>query len=128
MAMPAVPTLGSRTIFDGAPGVALGGAEVVAFLSTKGGELTLVPTKEGFPGRTVDIPITKRAGDFRSCAQIQEISQKNDTRRPDMGDLTNKVWCEGVGLVYDTSDGALVEHKGLEDEAFQEKLADFKKK
>jgi hypothetical protein len=126
LAMASPPTLGSRTIFDGAPGVALGGAEVVAVVSTQDGKLTLVPTKEGFPGQTVEIPLAKSVGDFQNCVQSQEISQDSETRRPELDDLTNKVWCPGVGLVFDTSDGVIVKSSALEDKGFQKKLAQFK--
>lgn len=127
LAMAGNPALGARTIFDGAPGVALGGAEVVALLSTSNGKLTTVATKSGYPGQTdIPIPITKLAGEFHGCVQIEEISQVSETRRPDFSDLTNKVWCPGVGLVWDTSDGALLESSALEDDEFQKKLAQFK--
>jgi hypothetical protein len=97
-------------------------------VSTKNGKLTLVPTKEGFPGQTVDIPLTKTAGEFQNCVQIQEISQDSATRRPELDDLTQKVWCPGVGLVFDTSDGAIVKSSAVEDKVFQKKLAEFAKK
>jgi hypothetical protein len=128
LAMASVPMLGSRTIFDGAPGVALGGADVVAVVGTKDGILTLVPTKEGFPGKTAEIPLAKTAGDFHGCVQSQEISQDSATRRPELDDLTQKVWCPGVGLIYDTSDGAITKSSALGDKGFQKKLAEFKTK
>jgi hypothetical protein len=108
MQIPGTVVLGARYIFDGAPGVAFGGAEVVAQgLRTVQGKLTTVPTKY-YKGETVSIPFTQTAGhEYRGCIQVEEISQISETRQPDLGDVTNKVWCPGIGLLYDTSDGAL---------------------
>jgi hypothetical protein len=128
LAMASNPSLGSRTIFDGAPGVALGGAEVIAMVSMENGTMKLPPTREGFKGGEFSIPLAKSVGDFQGCLQIQEISQNSATRRPDLNDLTNKVWCPGVGLIYDTSDGAITKSNALEDKGFQKKLAQFKPK
>jgi hypothetical protein len=40
--------------------------------------------------------------------------------------VTEKVWCPGVGLVYDTSDGALTESNALTDDAFIKELEKYK--
>ena len=109
MQVPGTPTLGSRYIFDGAPGVALGGAQIVAQgLKTVHGKLTTVRTRYYKGEKNIPIPITKSIGDVSSCIQVEEISQDSKTRKPDLGDATNKVWCPRVGLIYDTSDGALI--------------------
>jgi hypothetical protein len=109
MQIPGTVAKGSRYIFDGAPGVALGGSEIVALgLKTVKGKLTTARTKY-YKGESVRIPITKSVGELRGCIQIEEISQDSKTRAPDLGDVTNKVWCPNLGLVYDTSDGALIE-------------------
>jgi len=116
VAMPANPMLGAKFIFDGAPGIALGGSEIVAVVSTKDGKLTTVPT-EYYAGESgIAIPFAESAGDFQGCVQTEEISQDSGTRRPDLKDVTNKVWCPGVGLVYDTSDGVLVESTVLSED------------
>lgn len=110
MQIPGTVTRGARYIFDGAPGIALGGSEIVAQgLKTVGGKLTTVRTKFYEGQADIPIPITKSLGELSGCIQIEEISQKSDTRAPDVGDATNKVWCPNVGLVWDTSDGALIE-------------------
>lgn len=109
MQVPGTITIGARYIFDGAPGIALGGSEVVAYgLKTVDGKLTTAKTAY-YEGETVPVPITESLGELSGCVQIEEISQKSDTREPDIKDATNKVWCPGVGLVYDTSDGSLIE-------------------
>jgi len=109
VAMPANPLLGARYVFDGAPGIAFGGTEIVALISTKDGKLTTEPT-EYYEGETgIVIPYAESNGDLQNCIQIEEISQDSGTRRPDLTDVTQKVWCAGVGLVYDTSDGWLLE-------------------
>jgi hypothetical protein len=114
LSMPGTVLLGSRYIFDGAPGVAFGGAEIVGHgLKTVDGKLTTVRT-EFYDGEAdIEIPITAAVGDFSGCIQVEEISQNSETRIPDLTDVTNKVWCPGVGLVFDTSDGALVESNAL---------------
>jgi hypothetical protein len=130
MGMPGTVMLGSRYIFDGAPGIALGGAEIVAVgLNTTDGLLSTVPTSiGGYPGEAnIIIPLAQSVGDFRGCVQIEEISQDNETRKPDLSDVTEKVWCPGVGLVYDTSDGALTESNALTDNAFIKELEKYKK-
>jgi hypothetical protein len=129
MGMPGTVMLGSRYIFDGAPGIALGGAEIVAVgLNTTDGLLSTVATSiGGYPGEAdVLIPLAQSVGDFRGCVQIEEISQDNETRKPDLSDVTEKVWCPGVGLVYDTSDGALTESNALTDDAFIKELEKYK--
>jgi hypothetical protein len=117
MQVPGTPSLGSRYIFDGAPGVALGGAETVAQgLKTVDGKLTTVRTKYYEGESDIPIPITKSLGDLKDCIQVEEISQISESGKPDIGDATNKVWCPGVGLVYDTSDGALIESNRNDEE------------
>jgi len=124
VAMPANPMLGARYIFDGAPGIALGGTEIVGVVNITNGRFSIVSTpltaEHGFPGGlTVDsltdifIPALESAGEVKGCIQIEEISQDSGTRRPDLVDITAKVWCRGYGLIYDTSDGALTESKVL---------------
>jgi len=111
--MPANPMLGARYIFDGAPGIAFGGTEIVAVVNITDGKLITVPTEYYAGEAGIAIPYAESAGDLQGCVQIEEISQDSGTRRPDLTDVTNKVWCPGVGLVYDTSDGWLVESKVL---------------
>ena len=116
VAMPANPILGARYIFDGAPGIAFGGTEIVGVVNTTDGKLTTVPT-EYYAGESgIAIPYAESAGDLQGCIQIEEISQDSGTRRPDLTDITNKVWCPGVGLVYDTSDGWLLESTVLSED------------
>jgi hypothetical protein len=128
IAMPGIILLGSRYIFDGAPGVAFGGAEIVAYdLETVDGKLTTEATDFYEGEEAIEIPITAEVGDFSGCVQIEELSQNNE---PPFGlqfdDPTNKVWCPDVGLIYDTSDGALAESNLLTDEEFMERVDEFK--
>lgn len=110
MQIPGTVSTGSRYIFDGAPGIALGGSEIVRQgLKTVDGKLTTVRTKYYEGEADIPIPITKSVGELSGCIQIEEISQNSKTRVPDLGDATNKVWCPNLGLVYDTSDGSLIE-------------------
>jgi len=120
VAMPANPMLGARYIFDGAPGIAFGGTEIVAIVNITDGKLTTVPTQYYVGESGIAIPFAETAGDFQGCIQIEEISQDSGTRRPDLTDVTNKVWCPGVGLIYDTSDGWLVESKVLSEDELKE--------
>jgi len=99
--------VGSKYIFDGAPGIALGGSEIIAHVNIKDGKLTTVPTKYYAGESDIPMPFAESAGDM-TCLQIEEISQDSGTRRPDLTDVTNKVWCPGFGLAYDTSDGWLL--------------------
>ena len=106
--MLANPILGARYIFDGAPGIALGGTEIVAVLDIKDGKMTTAATEYYAGESDIAIPYAESAGDLQGCIQIEEISQDSGTRRPDLTDVTEKVWCAGVGLIYDTSDGWLI--------------------
>lgn len=125
VAIAGAPTLGAKWIFDGAPGIALGGAEVVAVgLNTVNGKLTTVKTKY-YKGDTVEIPITKKVGEFKNCVQIEELSQHSDSRKPNIGDPTNKVFCPGAGLIFDTSDGSLIENNALTDAALKFQIDTF---
>jgi len=72
--------LGARYIFDGSESEAFGGSENVQ----------------------ADITITVPAGTFKNCVRVRERGLHN------MEDITDKIWCPGVGLVSDTSDGKLV--------------------
>ena len=72
------------------------------------------------------IPITDKVGDFSGCVQVEEISQLNEAPFPlHTEEPTNKVWCPDVGLIYDTSDGALTESNATNGR-FKEKVEDFK--
>lgn len=108
MQMPGTVVVGGKFIFDGAPGIALGGSEIIAHVNIKDGGLNTVPT-EYYAGESgIPMPFAESAGDIKGCVQIEEISQDSGTRRPDLTDVTNKVWCPGFGLAYDTSDGWLL--------------------
>jgi uncharacterized membrane protein YkoI len=78
--MPGTPLVGARYIFDGMESEAYGGAEVMETGLTE----------------------TSPAGTFENCAKIREYN----LRDPD--DITDKIWCHGVGIVFDTSDGKLI--------------------
>ena len=71
--------LGSRWIIDGAEGKAFVGGEAAE------------------SGLAMNTP----AGNFDNCVRTREY----DLLDPE--DVTDKVWCYGVGLVFDTSDGKL---------------------
>jgi hypothetical protein len=108
MQIPGTATVGAKYIFDGAPGIALGGSEIVAHVNITAGKLATVPTKYYAGESDIPMPFAETAGDIQGCLQIEEISQDSGTRRPDLTDVTNKVWCPGFGLAYDTSDGWLL--------------------
>jgi hypothetical protein len=78
--MPGTFTIGSRYLFDDHQSIALGGSENV---------------QSG-------IEITVPAGTFRNCVRVREQSLQN------LKDITDKIWCPGAGLAYDTSDGSLI--------------------
>lgn len=78
--MPGTFTIGSRYLFDDHQSIALGGSENV---------------QSG-------IEITVPAGTFRNCVRVREQSLQN------LKDITDKIWCQGAGLAYDTSDGSLI--------------------
>jgi uncharacterized membrane protein YkoI len=85
MLMPGTPLVGARYIFDGMESEAYGGAEVMETGLTETGP----------------------AGTFKECAKIREYN----LRDPD--DITDKIWCPGVGIVFDTSDGKLIASDAL---------------
>ncbi len=125
VAIAGTPSLGAKWIFDGAPGIALGGAEVVATgLKTVNGKLTTVKTRY-YKGETIEIPLAKKVGDFSGCVQVEELSQFSDSRKPNLDDPTNKVFCPGAGLVFDTSDGVLIENNVLTDAALKFQIDAF---
>jgi hypothetical protein len=78
--MPATFTLGGRYIFDGSESEAYGGSENIE------------------AGLTVTVPV----GTYKNCVRVREQSLR------DLADITDKVYCPGVGLVSDTSDGKLI--------------------
>ncbi len=73
-------TLGSRYIFDGSESEAYGGSENIE------------------AGITMTVP----AGTFTDCVRVREQGLK------DLTDITDKIWCPQVGIIYDTSDGKLI--------------------
>jgi uncharacterized membrane protein YkoI len=78
--MPGTFNLGARYIYDGSESESLGGTE----------------------NMESGITITTPAGTFEDCVRVRE---QNLTY---IDDVTDKVWCPGVGIVSDTSDGKLV--------------------
>lgn len=78
--MPGTFTLGGRYIFDGSESEAYGGSENIE----------------------TNVTITVPAGTFKNCVRVREQGLR------DIHDITDKVWCPGVGLVSDTSDGTLI--------------------
>ena len=106
-------------------GIALGGAEVVAAdLKTVNGMLTTAKTRY-YAGETVEIPLAKKVGDFSGCVQVEEVSQENDSRKPNLDDVTDRVFCAGAGLIFDTSDGVLIENNALTDAAMKFQIEAF---
>lgn len=83
--MPGTFTIGSRYLFDDHQSIALGGSENVQ----------------------TGIEITVPSGTFQHCVRVREQSLSN------LKDITDKIWCPGVGLVYDTSDGNLIASNAL---------------
>jgi Peptidase propeptide and YPEB domain len=83
--MPSTFTIGSRYLFDDHQSIALGGSENV---------------QSG-------IEITVPSGTFKDCVRVREQSLS------DIKDITDKIWCPGVGLAYDTSDGNLIASNAL---------------
>ncbi len=77
--------LGARYIIDGAEGLAFVGGENMD------------------SGLTIATP----AGTFHDCVQTREFDLE------DPSDVTDKVYCLGVGIVSDTSDGKLVSSDAL---------------
>jgi hypothetical protein len=80
MLMPGVFNLGARYIYDGSESESIGGSE----------------------NQERGITIKTPAGTFKNCVRVRE---QNIT---DLSDITDKVWCPGIGLAMDTSDGLLV--------------------
>ena len=85
MIMPGIWMTGATWIIDGAEGKAFVGGEAAE------------------TGLSVSVP----AGSFDNCVRTREYDIL------DPADVTDKVWCYGVGLVSDTSDGFLVETSHL---------------
>jgi hypothetical protein len=83
--MPGTFTIGSRYIFDGSQSTAYGGSE----------------------NMEAGIEMTVPAGTFKGCVRVREQGLL------DLKDITDKVWCPVVGVVYDTSDGKLVVSNAL---------------
>lgn len=80
MLMPGTINLGARFIYDGSESESLGGTE----------------------NQELDITFETPAGTFKNCLRTRE---QNLTH---IDDVTDKVWCPGIGLVFDTSDGYLI--------------------
>jgi len=85
MIMPGTWMTGSTWIIDGAEGQAFVGGEAAE----------------------TGLSITTPAGSFNNCVRTREYDIL------DPADVTDKVWCYGVGLVSDTSDGLLLETSHL---------------
>jgi len=83
--MPGTFTLGSRYLFDGHQSIAFGGSE----------------------NMESGIEITVPAGTFKNCVKVREQGLQ------DFNDITDKIWCPIVGVVYDTSDGKLIASNAL---------------
>jgi uncharacterized membrane protein YkoI len=82
--MPGTFTIGGRYLFDGGR-VNYGGSE----------------------NMETGIEITVPAGTFKNCVRVREQGLR------ELNDITDKVWCPVVGVVYDTSDGKLVVSNAL---------------
>ena len=83
--MPGTLTIGDRYIVAGSKSTAYGGSENME------------------AGIEIKVP----AGTFKGCARIREQDLIN------LQEITDKVWCPGVGVVSDTSDGKLVVSNAL---------------
>jgi Peptidase propeptide and YPEB domain len=83
--MPGTFTIGDRYIFAGSRSLAYGGSE----------------------NMEAGIEITVPAGTFKGCARVREQGLIK------LNEITDKVWCPGVGDVSDTSDGKLVVSNAL---------------
>lgn len=84
--MPGGPfKVGYRYIFDGSESEAFGGSE----------------------NMEAGVKITTPAGKFENCVRVREQGLI------DIKDITDKVWCPDIGIVYDTSDGKLVASDAL---------------
>ncbi len=78
--MPGTFTIGGRYIFDGSESEAYGGSENIED----------------------NVTITVPTGTYKKCVRVREQGLR------DTSDITDKVYCPVVGLVYDTSDGKLL--------------------
>jgi Peptidase propeptide and YPEB domain len=78
-------SIGARYIFDGSESEAFGGSENIES----------------------DVEMTVPAGTFKGCIRVREQGLINLT------DITDKVWCPHVGIIYDTSDGKLTGSNAL---------------
>jgi hypothetical protein len=78
-------TIGSRYLFDGHQSIAFGGSE----------------------NMESGVEITVPSGTFKNCVRVREQGLQ------DLNDITDKVWCPAVGIVYDTSDGKLIASNAL---------------
>ena len=83
--MPGTLTIGDRYIVAGSKSTAYGGSENME------------------AGIEIKVP----AGTFKDCARIREQDLIN------LQEITDKVWCPGVGVVSHTSDGKLVVSNAL---------------
>jgi hypothetical protein len=83
--MPGTFTIGGRYIFDGSRSAAYGGSE----------------------NMEAGVEITVPAGTFKDCVRVREQGLIN------VHDITDKIWCPGVGVVSDTSDGKLIVSNAL---------------
>jgi uncharacterized membrane protein YkoI len=78
--MPGTFKVGEKYIYDGHEAEAYGYTENMA------------------TGLTVTTP----AGTFKNCVKTREYSLINPA------DISDKIWCKGVGIVSDTADGVLI--------------------
>jgi uncharacterized membrane protein YkoI len=83
--MPGTFTVGGRYIFDGSRTMAYGGSE----------------------NMEAGVEFTVPAGTFKNCVRVREQGLLN------LQDITDKIWCPVVGVVFDTSDGKLVVSSAL---------------
>lgn len=80
MLMPGTFRMGERYIYDGSQSESYGGSENIE----------------------TDYTMATPAGTFTGCVKVREQDLN------DLEDVTIKVWCPNVGLVYDSSDGYVV--------------------
>jgi hypothetical protein len=83
--MPGTFTVGDRYIVAGSRSVAYGGSE----------------------NMEAGIDITVPAGTFKGCARVREQGLIK------LNEITDRVWCPGIGVVSDTDDGKLVVSNAL---------------
>lgn len=53
------------------------------------------------------IEMTVPAGTFKNCVRVREQGLR------ELNDITDKIWCPVVGVVFDTSDGKLIASNAL---------------